>query len=50
VKYTREFYPEHPRTIDYDSTIGGRSSYAANLYNIAYGKAMLQAALIMERG
>ena len=38
VKYTREFYPEHPRGIDYDSTMGARGSYAANLYNIAYEK------------
>lgn len=56
VKYTREFYPEHPRAIDYDRARGpirgypGGGGYAGNLYDIAYAKAMLQAALIVERG
>lgn len=56
MKYTHEFYPEHPRAIDYDRERGpirgypGGGSYAGNLYDIAYGKAMLQAALILERG
>ena len=49
VKYTREFYPEHPRVLDYDR-VRGHGAYAANAYDIAYGKAMLQAALIVERG
>ena len=49
VKYTREFFPEHPRVIDYDRD-HGRGSYAANAYDIGYGKAMLQAALMLERG
>jgi mannonate dehydratase len=56
VKYTREFYPEHSRALDYDRARGpirgypGGGGYAADVYNIAYGKAMLQAALIVERG
>lgn len=56
VHYTREFYPEHPRAIDYDRQRGpiqgypGGGAYAGNLYDIAYAKAMLQAALIVERG
>ena len=55
-KYTHEFYPEHQRAIDYDRQRGpirgypGGGGYAGNLYDIAYGKAMLQAALIAERG
>ena len=55
VKYTREIYPEHPRAIDYDRERGpirgypGGGGYAGNLYDIAYAKAMLQAALILER-
>ncbi len=54
-KYTHEFYPEHPRAIDYDRARGairgypGGGGYAGNVYDIAYGKAMLQAALIAER-
>jgi mannonate dehydratase len=56
VKYTGEFYPEHSRALDYDRARGpirgypGGGGYAADVYNIAYGKAMLQAALIVERG
>jgi mannonate dehydratase len=55
-KYTHEIYPEHPRGIDYDRERGpirgypGGGGYAGNLYDIAYAKAMLQAALILERG
>jgi mannonate dehydratase len=56
VKYTREFFPEHPRALDYDRARGpiggypGGGGYTGNVYNIAYSKAMLQAALILERG
>ena len=56
VKYTREFYPEHPRALDYDRERGpirgypGGGGYTGEVYDIAYGKAMLQAALILERG
>lgn len=52
-KYPRSLYPEHPRAIDLDRNAEGgiRSQYpggggtAAQIYNIAYTKAMLQAAL-----
>ncbi len=55
VKYTREVYPEHPRALDYDRERGpirgypGGGGYAGNLYDIASAKAMLQAALILEK-
>lgn len=55
VKYTREVYPEHPRALDYDRERGpirgypGGGGYAGDLYDIAYAKAMLQAALILEK-
>ena len=54
VKYTRQIYPEHPRALDYDRARGpirgypGGGSYAGDVYDIAYAKAMLQAALISE--
>lgn len=50
-KYPRGLYPEHPRAIDLDRKIGIRNMYpggggfAAEIYNVAYAKAMLQAAL-----
>jgi mannonate dehydratase len=56
VKYSRELYPEHPRALDYDRARGpihgypGGGGYAGDLYDIAYAKAMLQAALVVERG
>jgi mannonate dehydratase len=55
LKYTRELYPEHPRALDYDRARGpikgypGGGGYAGDLYDIAYAKAMLQAALVVER-
>src|SRR5579871_2349946 len=55
VKYTREIYPEHPRALDYDRARGpipgypGGGGYAGDVYDIAYAKAMLQAALLDER-
>jgi mannonate dehydratase len=55
VKYTREVYPEHPRALDYDRERGpihgypGGGGYGGDLYDIAYAKAMLQAALVVER-
>jgi mannonate dehydratase len=55
VKYSREIYPEHPRAIDYDRARGpirgypGGGSYTGDVYDIAYAKAMLQAALVVER-
>ena len=51
-KYPRGLYPEHPRAIDVDRERGqirnqypGGGGFAAEIYNIAYTKAMLQAAL-----
>jgi mannonate dehydratase len=63
LKYARELYPEHPRALDYDRARGpikgypgspingypGGGGYAGDLYDIAYAKAMLQAALVVER-
>lgn len=55
LKYPREVYPEHPRALDYDRARGpirgypGGGSYAGDVYDIAYAKAMLQAAIIVER-
>ena len=54
MKYAREIYPEHPRAIDYDRARGpirgypGGGAYAADVYDIAYARAMLQAALLVE--
>jgi mannonate dehydratase len=54
LKYARELYPEHPRALDYDRVRGpikgypGGGGYAGDLYDIAYAKAMLQAALVVE--
>ncbi len=56
VKYSREIYPEHPRAIVCDRARGpirgypGGGGYTGDVYDIAYAKAMLQAALIVERG
>ena len=55
LKYTREIYPEHPRALDYDRARGpikgypGGGGYGGDLYDVAYAKAMLQAALTIER-
>lgn len=55
VKYTREVYPEHPRALDYDRARGpihgypGGGGYTGDVYDIAYAKAMLQAALACDR-
>lgn len=55
VRYNRELYPEHPRALDYDRARGpirgypGGGGYAGDVYDIAYAKAMLQAALVAER-
>jgi len=51
VGYTGVIYPEHPRGFDYDETQEVRSSYPGGgaytgyAYNVAYARAMLQAAL-----
>ncbi|HKW96809.1 MAG TPA: mannonate dehydratase [Bryobacteraceae bacterium] len=51
-KYPRLVYPEHPRALDYDrehtgfhSYYPGGGGYAGFAYNVAYARAMLQAAL-----
>jgi mannonate dehydratase len=51
-KYTGTIYPEHPRGLDYDRQQAGfrggypgGGGYAAIAYNVAYTRAMLQAAL-----
>ena len=55
LKYARELYPEHGRALDYDRVRGpihgypGGGGYGGDLYDIAYAKAMLQAALLVER-
>jgi len=55
VGYARELYPEHPRALDYDRARGpikgypGGGGYTGDVYDIAYAKAMLQAALLSER-
>jgi mannonate dehydratase len=55
LRYSRELYPEHPRALDYDRARGtihgypGGGAYAGDVYDIAYAKAMLQAALVVER-
>ncbi|MCB1124174.1 MAG: mannonate dehydratase, partial [Verrucomicrobiae bacterium] len=50
-KYTLGIYPEHPRLLDYDrdnpntsNYYPGGGGYAGYAYNIAYARAMLQAA------
>jgi mannonate dehydratase len=51
LKYPRGLYPEHPRAIDYDRERGIRNQYpggggfGAEIYNVGYARAMLQAAL-----
>jgi mannonate dehydratase len=50
-KYPRTIYPEHPRAIDVDRERGiknqypGGGGFAGEIYNVAYTRAMLQAAL-----
>ena len=51
-KYTGTIYPEHPRAIDYDreqagfrTAYPGGGSYGGFIYNVAYARAMMQAAL-----
>jgi mannonate dehydratase len=44
-KYPRLIYPEHPRGLDADREQPKSGQYAAWTYNVAYARAMLQAAL-----
>lgn len=54
VKYHRLIYPEHERALDYDRAVGihnqypGGGGYAGMVYDIAYARAMLQAALLLS--
>jgi len=52
LRYPRAIYPEHPRALDADRELPGfhpyypgGGEYAGTVYNVAYTKAMLQAAL-----
>jgi mannonate dehydratase len=55
LRYSRELNPEHPRALDYDRARGpikgypGGGGYGGDLYDVAYAKAMLQAALVLEK-
>ncbi len=55
VKYTRLIYPEHERALDYDRDVGihnqypGGGGYAGMVYDVAYARAMLQAALLLSK-
>jgi mannonate dehydratase len=42
-KYPRLIYPEHPRGLDADEACGGQ--YAGWVFNVAYARAMFQAAM-----
>ncbi len=51
-RYPRAIYPEHPRALDLDRESGtirnmypGGGGFAGEIYNVAYTRAMLQAAL-----
>ncbi len=50
-KYTGAIYPEHPRALDYDRERGpirgypGGGGYTGEAFNVAYTRAMMQAAL-----
>jgi mannonate dehydratase len=56
-KYPRLIYPEHPRGLDVDRDLTtvppyypGGGGYVGYVYNVAYARAMLQAALISQEG
>ncbi len=50
-KYSSTIYPEHPRALDYDRERGpirgypGGGGYTVDVFDVAYARAMLQAAL-----
>jgi mannonate dehydratase len=50
-KYSGTIYPEHPRALDYDRERGpirgypGGGGYAGDVFDVAYARAMMQAAL-----
>jgi mannonate dehydratase len=52
VKYPRLLYPEHPRGLDVDREVQpppraepGAGAYAGSIFNVAYARALFQAAL-----
>jgi mannonate dehydratase len=44
-KYKYALYPEHPRALTHDLEHPGGGEYTGLAYNMAYAKAMMQAAL-----
>jgi mannonate dehydratase len=46
-KYKFAIFPEHPRKNDIDDRLGG--DFVSYLYNLAYARAMLQAALTLQQ-
>ena len=56
VNYTRMIYPEHERALDYDRDAGirnqypGGGGYTGMVFDIAYARAMFQAAIMLEKG
>lgn len=44
-KYPRLIYPEHPRGLDADQEVQNSGQYTGWVFNVAYARAMLQAAL-----
>ena len=45
LKYPRLIFPEHPRGLDADRELSNSGQYAGWVYNVAYARAMLQAAM-----
>ena len=45
LKYPRLIYPEHPRGLDADREQSNSGQYAGWVFNVAYARAMLQAAM-----
>jgi mannonate dehydratase len=55
-RYPRAIYPEHPRALDIDRERGpirnqypGGGGHAGEIYNVGYTRAMLQAAMLIEK-
>ena len=58
-KYSLAIYPEHPRALDYDRAVAkasgglrgypGGGGFAGDVFNVAYTRAMLQAAMSSSR-
>jgi len=48
-KYKFGLYPEHPRSLDYDKEHPRGGNYAGFVYTTAYARAMMQAALTLEK-